>query len=162
MVLNEKRFDLAFSNFGGLNCISPAENGRLAAHLHSFLQPGGLLFLVLMSRHCWWEQLYFSLKGERKQAVRRQSPEAVKTQIGRHELNVWYYSPGEIKKLYAPWFKQDSLHPIGLFTPPSYLEPLFAHRPGWMAILEKMDTLLDISYLADRADHFAIILKKTD
>lgn len=162
MAAGNRRFGMAFSNFGGLNCISPEENRQMAPALHRLLMPGGLLFLVFMSRNCWWEQLYFTLKGEPEKAFRRRSREPLQVSIGAREQKVWYYGPEEARELYAPWFRKKSLHPIGLFTPPSYVEPLFSGHPKWLAVLEKLDILSGFPCLAGRADHFAIILKKND
>ncbi len=120
LALKGRRFHLIFSNFGGLNCISPLENRRLAGCFHQLLQPGGLLFLVYMSRRCAWERLYFSLKGEPERAFRRRHQGPVKAQIGMNEMEVWYYSPEEVAALYAPFFRNQRLFPVGLFTPPSY------------------------------------------
>lgn len=153
---------LIFSNFGGLNCISPEENRKLAAAFHRYLQPGGLLFLVFMSRQCWWEWFYFTLKGEPEKAARRRGAGPAKAVVGGQEQDVWYYNPEEVARLYAPHFTKKGLHPIGLFTPPSYLEPLFTRRSGWLPLLERLDALLDLPFLANRADHFAITLKKND
>lgn len=159
-ILGGRRFDLIFSNFGGLNCISPEENRQLAGVLHGCLRPAGLLFLVLMSRCCWWERAYFFMKGEAGKSSRRRGPGPAVARIGESSLNVWYYTPKEVEALCAPGFRREGLHPIGLFTPPSYLEPLFARRQRWLSWLEKLDALLDFPYLAGRADHFAAILKK--
>ena len=70
-------FDLIFSNFGGLNCVSPANLRELAPKLEKILSPNGRLVLVLMSRFCWWETLYFLAKRNWKQAWRRRSKTAV-------------------------------------------------------------------------------------
>lgn len=161
-VLNGRQFQLIFSNFGGLNCISPEDNRQLAASFHEFLHPGGLLFLVFMSRRCWWEQLYFYFKGEAKTARRRKEPGPLQARISGNKLDVWYYSPSLVETLYEPWFSRMGLSPIGLFIPPSYLEPLFARRRRVLALLDILDALLGFSFLAGRADHFAIILKKRD
>jgi len=162
LILKGRHFHLIFSNFGGLNCISPAENRHLAVCFHEILQPGGLLFLVYMSRRCTWERLYFSLKGEPQSAFRRRHQGPAKALVGENEMEVWYYSPEEVAELYAPFFRRQGLFPVGLFTPPSYLGPLFARRRKWLAALENLDAILSLSSLADHADHFAAILKKTD
>lgn len=160
--LPDRTFDLVFSNFGGLNCCSPQETQEVAARFDSLLKPGGRLFLVYMSRNCWWDKVYFTLKREPRKACRRQSDEAVQARVGGQMIDVWYYSPKELKSLYGPRFRREGLHPVGLLTPPSYLEYFFQRRKRLLDFLEKADRLLDMPALADHADHFAVVFRKVD
>ncbi len=60
-----------FSNFGGLNCLSPESLQKLSIDLQ-LLMPSGCIFVaVVMGRFCWWETLYFLLKGKPREAFRR-------------------------------------------------------------------------------------------
>ena len=59
--VNEK-FDLVFSNFGGINCIDSDTLNRLSNILASLLNYRGRLLLVIMPRYCFGESLYFLIK----------------------------------------------------------------------------------------------------
>ncbi|HMQ61799.1 MAG TPA: methyltransferase domain-containing protein [Flavilitoribacter sp.] len=154
-----RSFDLIFSNFGGLNCLSPEETRTAVACFYQLLNPGGRLFLVYMSRHCLWESLYFRWKGQRQVAVRRHAGFA-EARIGREKIGTWYYTPGELKALYQSGFMLLDLRPVGLCVPPSYLEGWAGKRTRWLKIMEKADRLLNFSALADYADHFVITFEK--
>jgi len=158
----EKPFDLIFSNFGGLNCISPNEMSRLSSILHQLLVPNGQLALVLMSRFCWWESLYFLAKFNWKQAWRRRSKTAVEAPLAEGiTAKTWYYSPREIERLLSPSLEQVKTTPVGFFLPPSYLDPAFKKWPKGLNILERMERqVCGLGILAASADHFFITFKK--
>ena len=58
----KEKFDLLFSNFGGLNCLSKQDLKEFLNNSKSILKSQGMLALVIMPKHCIWEQLYFFLK----------------------------------------------------------------------------------------------------
>ncbi|MCC7506252.1 MAG: class I SAM-dependent methyltransferase, partial [Saprospiraceae bacterium] len=92
--LPERDFDLVLSNFGGLNCIPPDELAALWSVLLGKLRPGGHLVAVLMGRFCWWESLYFLIKGQWRQAFRRWSGGPVTASLdGVSSVETWYASP---------------------------------------------------------------------
>ncbi len=153
------RFDLIFSNFGGLNCLSPDETRGLAPVFHELLNPGGRLFLVYMSKYCLWENAYFRLKGQPEAAVRRHSGYATAA-IGGEQIGVWYYTPNELETIFSPHFRKLKVRPVGLFAPPSYLEHYFSKRQTLLKFLEWTDGLLNFPLAADYADHFVVIFEK--
>jgi SAM-dependent methyltransferase len=157
--LPQQTVDLIFSNFGGLNCLSPDELKQLAPALKKRLRRGGLVVLVIMGRNCWWERLYFTLKGDQRKS-RRKSKTPTVADIGGQIVNTWYYSPDEFAALFTPHFEIKNVAPVGLFIPPSYLEPFFARKSFLFSILAALDRLLAHgSWCADAADHYLIVLK---
>jgi SAM-dependent methyltransferase len=149
------RFDLIFSNFGGMNCISPVEMEKLATVFPRLLQPKGILAVVVMGRVCWWEILYFLLKGQPKQAFRRFSKEAIPAHLGPATfINTWYYSPKELKKLLFSAFQTTELVPVGYWLPPSYLNPFFEKRPLILKWLKRLEAYCRGSIWASAADHY--------
>lgn len=159
--LRDKKFNLIFSNFGGLNCISAQEMKILCTDFDKLLEPNGKLFLVLMGRNCWWEQRYFLRKGDKQKAYRRFSQQGVDTAINGLEFKTWYYTPEEVERLFAPHFKIEKLLPVGLFVPPSYLENFFSRRLFFLGLLKGLDNVLGrFSFFANNADHFVIVLNK--
>lgn len=159
-VLQAAPFDLLFSDFGGLNCLSPQEIRHLGQHMQPLMQPGGHIALVVMSRFCWWETLYFFLKGKPKEAFRRQRRSAVMARLDADTfVPTWYYGPGELGDL-LPGFAIKECRPIGFWLPPSYLDPFFVKRPKWLRLLEWLEKKSAARYLAPAADHYFLLLQK--
>lgn len=152
-----REFDLIFSNFGGLNCLSPEQLEAFFASASKLLSPTGELVLVIMPRNTLWERLYFTLKGDKASAQRRQFP-AIATVDGA-KIETHYYNPDEIKRV-AKDFEVCNVIPIGLFVPPSYLEP-FAHKIPWLIkAASALDEILSaFGALGKYSDHFLIRLK---
>lgn len=156
----EDKFDLVFSNFGGLNCLSPEKLTALKNDLAEKLNPSGEVILVVMGRKCVWERLYFSLKGKSREAGRRLQKSAVRASIGDTQVETWYYSPEEFKATFDTEFTTTLIRPVGLVVPPSYLQPFFNNKQWLINTLEFLDGLISFPFLSNHADHFLIVLKK--
>jgi len=153
------RIDLLFSNFGGLNCLSPNDWDRLSMVLQNGLSNTARLSMVIMGRKCLWERFYFSIKG--KQPWKRNSHEAVMANVEGISVATWYYSPAEIYAYLKESFKLVKVRPIGLFVPPSYLEPFVKKRKSLFKILSFLDRVFaNMGCLSNYADHFYIELQK--
>lgn len=153
--------DLLFSNFGGLNCLSPDEFKAFARTCAAQMPSGSEVFLVIMGRCCLWEQFYFLVKGALGKAFRRLKNVGTGTQIADTTFLTWYYSPREVRRFFSPEFALVQKHPIALFVPPSYLEPFFAKRPALLQLLNRIDRLfITFGFLANFADHYCLRLKK--
>ena len=63
------KFDGAFSNFSGLNCI--ADLAAVASSLASLTGQNGKLILCFSTRFCLIETLYFLAHGQLSKALRR-------------------------------------------------------------------------------------------
>jgi ubiquinone/menaquinone biosynthesis C-methylase UbiE len=156
-----ERFDVVFSNFGGLNCIGPDEMKAFARSCSNIVNAQGELVFVIMGRKCVWETFYFRMKRNLSALRRRMSKEAIPVNIEGSICNTWYYSPDEIEELFAGCFSVRALRPIGFFIPPSYLNPFCQRHSFLFAILKRMEKIATrISWLASYSDHFLIYLKK--
>lgn len=153
-------FDLIFSNFGGLNCIDANATRAFSQQCSQLLKPGGLLFLVYISKACRWEQYYFRYRGEKEKAVRRQSSGPVISDVEGKNVQIWYYLLEELQVLYSESFDCIDQLPIGLFVPPSYLEDWFIKRPKLLQGLGWLDNRLRRKQWADYGDHIALVLQK--
>lgn len=154
-------FDLIFSNFGGLNCLSPEAFQLFFKHAADTLTTQGDMVLVIMGRKCLWEQLYFSLKGNSKSAFRRKSKSAIDAQVGEFTVPTWYYAPKEVKAFAQEYFTVEQVRPVGSFVPPSYLNPFFESKPALLNTLFTFEkTIGSSSNWANYADHYFIHLKK--
>lgn len=156
----ENSFDLFFSNFGGLNCLSPSELGLFLDHAFSILTPNGQLVMVIMPRNTIWEQFYFLSKMKFNSIFRRKKVFAIANVEGE-KIKTYYYNPKEIVNLANTKFVQKYLKPIGLFIPPSYLEPFLKNKPKVLALLNRLEhRIKNISWLSKYADHYFIVLQK--
>ncbi len=156
----KNKFDLIFSNFGGVNCLSKTQLTSFVEKSVNLLKPNGRLILVIMPKHCLWERLYFSLKGNFKKAKRRQTTKPVIANVDGVEVKTWYYNPEAIVELTKLKYSKEKLKPIGLAIPPSYLEDSFLAKKPVLSILKFLDTILTGAFFSKYADHFLIQLKK--
>ncbi|RZJ35769.1 MAG: class I SAM-dependent methyltransferase [Flavobacterium sp.] len=152
-----REFDLVFSNFGGLNCLSHDEIAAFISNSSKLLRQNGLLILVIMPRNTAWEQLYFRLKGQKANYNRRQRQ--LSANVNGNQVPVFYYNPLEIVAM-AKELSVVEIKPIGLFVPPSYLEPHFKKQPSLIAFLNRLDKVACSSSFAKYADHYLIALQK--
>ena len=153
-------FDLIFSNFGGLNCLSKSQLDLFFKQSVNLLKPNGKLILVIMPKNCLWELIYFSLKGNFKKAKRRNTSKSVVANLGDSQVSTWYYNPGQIVSLSKKLYIEELIKPIGLFIPPSYLETSLLTKKPMFNILIKFEQLFNASLLSKYADHFLIQLTK--
>ena len=158
----EDRFDLVFSNFGGLNCIGKRDLEKLGQQLSQLLKNDGKLFFVIMGNLCLWEIFYFSIRGKFRTAFRRRR-RSVLFQTGEAGIPVFYYSPENLKKIFKPIYTHCSSHPVGLFIPPSYLEKTSKARKGWLNKLVGLENRIGgLTIFSNLADHFCIIFQKKE
>jgi ubiquinone/menaquinone biosynthesis C-methylase UbiE len=155
--LFNKKFDLVFSNFGGLNCINPESLKTLINKLPLILNPGGRFVAVIMPKFCAWETAFFMLQFQFRKAFRRLTSKEVLSNLHGVVLKSWYYNPAQIKTWSADKFKLIAIRPIGLILPPSYLENFFMFRKRWLLHLNNFEKRLSQrSSLSGMADHFVI------
>lgn len=157
-----KKFDYVFSDFGGLNCLSPVELNLFFEAASKKIKPGGKIIAVIMPKNCVLETIYFLLKRDIKNAFRRNTNKAIKANVEGTLVNTWYYNPKHIENLSQKFFKIDQKNPIGICIPPSYLEPFFKNRLILLKILQKIDQVFrHFSFLSKYSDHYIISLSKT-
>ena len=153
------KFDIIFSNFGGLNCLSPDEMDQFFKNASQLLSDKGKLILVIMPKHCIWEQLYFSLKKEFKKVKRRQTNHFVRANVDGVAVKTWYYNPDKIITLSHSGFKVNTIKPIGLTVPPSYLEHSILGSKFCLSIFSVLDTIFTYKRLSKYADHYLMELE---
>lgn len=152
----DNKFDLVFSNFGGLNCLDSDELFNLNERIAKLLVPNGIFIGVLMSDFCAFESLYFTLKGKWKEVFRRKQNLAVLLSAGDYQPT-FYYSPGEYLSFFSSEFKRIDLKPIGLFIPPSYLNNFFATKKNSLKFFTFLDhKIFSGKIFANFADHFYV------
>ena len=130
------RFDGAFSNFSGLNCV--ADLGAAARDIASLVAPRSPVVICLSSRFCLLEMLWFVLHGNFRKAFRRTSGHAVAT-VGGFVVKVHYPTLRAVKALFAPSFRLVSCTGIGVAVPPSYVEETMHRHPRLLQLLISID-----------------------
>jgi len=131
-------FDGAFSNFSGLNCLD--DIAPVAKSLAVSVKPGGRVLVCLWSRVCVAEGVWFLLHGQPKKALRRIWGKA-NARIGGIAIAVSYPTVRAMRKMFAPWFRLETLSAIGLFVPPSYTEGWIRDQGALLSRLERLDQL---------------------
>jgi ubiquinone/menaquinone biosynthesis C-methylase UbiE len=156
----DKKFDLIFSNFGGLNCIQPELLQKFLQKIPLLLAPKGRFIGVVMPKFCLWETAYQLLRFRFGKAFRRLTSNEVVTNIHGSNLKTWYYNPSQIKKWTGKKLKLIATTPVGFATPPSYLEYNFFHRKRLLLRLNHLEKKFNrASFLSGMADHFLIDLQ---
>jgi SAM-dependent methyltransferase len=157
---NGYQFDLVFSNFGGLNCLSPAELAGFFKSASSLLTNKGRLVLVIMPKDTLWERLYFMAKGDFGNVSRRKRNQ-LSANVDGAQIPVYYYNPEEVRRLADEYFGVKNIFPVGFFVPPSYLESFFNTRPNLVSVLQKLENLITSRpFAAKYSDHYMIVLQK--
>ena len=157
----EQRFDLIFSNFAGLNCVSPGDLPKLGIQFYNLLKEEGHLAVVVFGKYCWWETFYYLLKGDTRKAFRRWGEKEIMARLAEgSDQPVYYYS---VRRFVQMWrlFRLLKKGPVGLFVPPSYLEGLMQRHPRlfrWLLRMEK--GMRNFSADSTLADHTYMLFKK--
>jgi len=155
----DERFDLIFSNFSGLNCVSA--NEKLGQQFHKLLHPGGHLAVVIFGKYNWWETIYYLLRAKPAQAFRRWRKKVSTAVLKEGSVQpVYYYSTKRFCHLLGS-FKKIEKRPVGLFIPPSYLESFMQRRPGLFRWLQRSEKKAGgTPAFSQLADHQYLLLKK--
>lgn len=153
----DKKFDLIFSNFGGLNCVKKEALQKLSNELKLLLNTKGRIIFVLMPKFCLWESVYFITKLEFNKSFRRLRTGYTIAKVGGSDVKTYYYSPSMIKKNFSKNFNVRNIIPIGFFIPPSYLNSYFTKKLKTLNFLGGLESKSsNLSVLSNAADHFLI------
>ncbi len=153
-------FDLVFSNFGALNCLSREQLARLGHAAAGWVRPGGRAVLVVMPRVCLVESAYFLARGRWREARRRWDGGPVEARLAGGTVATWYHAPDEVESAFAPAFRLRAVRPVGLLVPPSYLDRRAAAWPRALRALAWLDErLAALQPLAGLADHALLDLE---
>lgn len=155
------KYDLIFSNFGGLNCLSPEQLERLLQRLSPLLKPNGKLVLVAMPKVCHWEKVYFLFKANLRKMNRRKTNDALPVHVDGKMVNTWYYDPNQFTDFANSNFVQVRKQPIAYALPPSFLEPFMVKRLWFLKWLFWMEEGFSrFSFLARCSDHYVVELER--
>lgn len=149
---------LLFSNFGGLNCLSPNELQGLIQRASAKQKSGDKLAFVIMPKRCFMENVYFLFTGKWSKMNRRNTGDALAVNVNGEMVNTWFYRPEEIAHYLKMADYQVSYYkPVAFFVPPSYLSNKFKEGGFLLRLAKTFDRLATkLSVLSGRADHFII------
>ena len=152
-------FDGVFSNFGGLNCIEHLN--PLATALHGWLRPQAVAIFVVMGRLCLWEIAHHLLRADRRGIARRFRRQGTTARIGDERVRVFYPSPRQVARAFAPSFRPERLAGLGVALPPSRWCEAMERNPRLLWVLERGERAL-----ADRwpfrhlGDHYILEMRR--
>jgi SAM-dependent methyltransferase len=149
--LPPRHFDAVFSNFSGLNCVD--DLSVVAAELAQRTHPCAPLLFCISTRFCLWELVWYLLRANPRKATRRWSGHSTATLNGIG-VTVHYSTIAAFANAFAPHFTLQSLTGIGIFVPPSYVEPWIRHRPRLLAMMRRLDrAICRLPLLRTLGDH---------
>lgn len=153
-------FDLLFSNFGGLNCLSAVELENFFENIHTVLAEKGKMALVIMPKNTLWEQFYFLAKAQFHNVSRRKKASVI-ADVDGEKVRTFYYNPKDIVNLAKTVFETVTIKPIGFFVPPSYMDGFFKNKKGLLRFLNRLEKgIKNWRFLSKYADHYIIVLQK--
>ena len=154
----EGPFDVVFSDFGGLNCISdltPVVEG-----VKKNLKSEGIVTLVVMPKICPWEIL-LALKGNFKVAFRRFKKDGAESHLEGQYFKTFYFSQSYIREVFGEEFSLVKLEGLCSFVPPPYFEIFPKRLKRTFKILARLENAVRFTYPFNRAaDHFIITLRR--
>lgn len=157
---NFLKSDILFSNFGGLNCLSPKELDAFIVNIAKNQSTSKQIAWVIMPKICFVESVYFLFKGAFSKIFRRNTAEALKVHVDGVYIPTYYHSPSHLRKALAPYYDVKLIQTVAFFTPPSYMDNLFSKRKELLNFLYKCDKLFGKILPASWSDHYIIIAKR--
>ena len=153
-------YDGAFSNFGALNALP--DRRRQAEALARWIRPGGRLVLVMMGPWCPWEWGWYLARGRVGTAFRRFRSGGI-ARIGSGALmRVWYPSPRQVQREFAPYFRPCKTMGLGVLLPPTFARSFVDRRPAFFERLAALDRKAGRTLLGSRLnDHYLAVFERT-
>ena len=153
-----KRFDLVFSNFGGLNCLPDNELSVLSQRLKNLLTSTRRFVAVVMPDFCMTESLYFLSKFKFKEIFRRKKMQIVN--VDNTFVKTYYYNPNRFLGYFKNEFNIHKVLGVGLTIPPSYLNNFFEKKINTLLFLNGAEKFFGNNlFSASISDHYLIDLR---
>jgi len=156
----DKKFDLIFANFGGLNHVPPETIKKLLNWAPGVLTPRGRLVALVMPRFCLWESLSRLATLRVAKAFQRWTDNDSLTDVQGIPTKTWYYHPAQLRLWAQQNFNVITTLPVGIALPPRYLESFFATKKRLLMLFNALEQrLTNASILAPFADNYIIDLQ---
>lgn len=161
---NSNTFDGVFSNFGVFNCIRDHHDTSLS--MAKMVRQGGKVVICNMNRFCSWEMVWYLSRAKLFRALRRLSAGKeglIASMHTDHQMRVFYPSARKMKSNYKKYFRLTSLHGIGVFVPPSFMESWVSRKPRFLAKMDLLDQCFrDWPILRVIGDHVLLVFTRTN
>ncbi len=153
------KYDLAFSNFGGLNCVSRLD--QVAGELARLVNPGGYFIAVIMPPFSFSETLGGMRHGNLRYAFRRMSHPSRAAGFGEKRFDVYYHSAAYVRLVFRKWFSTEHIVGFSIISPPPGADLFISRHPRMYKFLIGIDELLErVPLLRSIGDHYMIILRR--
>jgi ubiquinone/menaquinone biosynthesis C-methylase UbiE len=155
----DSTFDLALSNFGGLNCVEHLDN--VAEQTAARIKPGGYFVCIVMPRLCLWETLVGLSHLDVHSAFRRLKKNVTATGFHGKTFFVHYHSPRRLRKSFDRWFDVRDVRGLNILSPPPHAARFAERHPTLSASLETMDDVISgCPGCRSIGDHYLMTLRK--
>jgi len=150
---NPMKYDLVFSNFGGLNCIDSQKLQSLGTWLSKHLTDQGHVILVIMPSKNLIDNLYRRAKGQQKLATIRATEKKLEVNVEGNLVTSYYFDTQDIVNAFDD-FKVHRIQSIGYI-------PSFLNKSNLLYFLLLLDKIFySLNFSPDRSDHYLIHLQK--
>lgn len=155
----EERFDLVFSNFGGLNCSDNLT--MITKEIARVVKPSGFFVGVIMPPFSLWEALSYLVRGNPRLAFRRLNPPVKATGFLDKTFTVYYHSTAKIISTFSPHFHIQKIIGLNIISPPPHAIGFSQQFQKWSNFLRRLDTLIEtLPFVRAMGDHYIIIARK--
>lgn len=149
----DQEFDLVFSNFGGLNCITENQLVDLQNWIKTVTHEDSHLIFILMPSMTIVDRLYRKIKGEHDINNQRKNAKTLPVHVNGQTVQTYYHDPEVIRNIFS-MVSHVNTHSIGFI--PSFLE-----KNKLRDVLLMFDRLLyTIGMDPIKSDHYLIHLIK--
>jgi SAM-dependent methyltransferase len=132
------RFDLIFSDFDGLNCVS--DISWLPEAAEALLNPSGQIMLVYINAA--WVPILVGLNKLRRRDrdLQRPEPDRMTWHFGEgHRVSVFFHGISEVRALFSGRFEILRTEAVRLVSPPPLMMPLYERHPK---VFDRLDDFL--------------------
>jgi SAM-dependent methyltransferase len=140
--------------FGAINY--EPDPARLPPILARLLRPGGRLLIAARNRVCPWEIAYnLVIHPAPALAFRRFHRDGAVTSLGRQTVRMRVYTPGELTRLFRPWFTRTSLRGLAVALPPYMITGFSRRLPRLERFLGRLEPVVSrLPVFRALGDHF--------
>jgi SAM-dependent methyltransferase len=155
-------FDIAYSNFGPLNCVP--DLGATATDLASLMRPGGYAVFTVMGRWCPWEIAHYARRRRWARARVRFVRDVTPVGMNGHTIWTRYFTPREFVREWTGGRGEWELvgyEGLSTFVPPPYLTATAERRPALFQRLVRLDArTARWPVVRNAGDHFLVVLRR--
>jgi SAM-dependent methyltransferase len=155
LAASDGALDGAFSNFGGLNCVSDLP--RAAGALAALLKPGARVVLCVMGPLVPWEWAWFAVRGQPGKGFRRLAGGGAEWR----GITVRYPSPRALRRAFSTDFTFRRAGGLGVLVPPTYAEGWARRHAGLVERLDRWERRIEAWPIVPwLGDHYLVELER--